>query len=173
MSRRLTHSLLLGYLLAVGGCASAGGGTPVARISPTECAALAAGRLPDGRSIAQAYDSLYVLAKERPTLGVDDFVLVPVTRRAQLINQRMLAARMQSSYPLRLLRGGQGGRTRVAFLIGPNGRTFNSQLVRSSGDPTLDAVTLEAVNLMEFTPAQNGDCVVPMFVSMPITWLAR
>jgi TonB family protein len=157
-------------ILSLAGCASAGGlANPSApALDPAQCATLAEGRLPDGRSIEQAYDSLFALARQPGSNA--DVTFVPVTRKARLTNATSMAGFMERNYPT-LMRGRRGAtELLVAFLVDTRGAPKLIRLLKGSGLADVDRASLDVVEHMEFAPARAGSCVVPMFVQMPITF---
>jgi TonB family protein len=63
---------------------------------------------------------------------------------------------------------GIGGTVYVWLFIDTEGRVQNAQVQESSGNATLDAAAMQAVYLIEFTPALNMDKRVPVWVAFPI-----
>ena len=80
---------------------------------------------------------------------------------------------MSRLYPPLLRGDGVGGVVRVYFFIGVDGEVTDRRIDESSGIPALDAVALEVGRVMEFKPAQLGQCAVPVWVSLPITFEVR
>lgn len=75
---------------------------------------------------------------------------------------------LQREYPPLLKDAGIGGTAEVWFFIDEQGVVQDAVINTSSGHPQLDEAALKIAPTFQFTPAQNRDQVVPVWVSIPI-----
>ena len=64
------------------------------------------------------------------------------------------------------------GAPRCGF-IDEDGRVVKTQLSKSSGQDALDQVALKVADIMQFSPAQNRDKKVPVWVQIEIVFTAK
>lgn len=124
-------------------------------------------RLTDGRTLLQAYDSLYALA---PTTKQEKLILTPYTSRPRLSNPRVVEQLFSTLYSPAFRMTGVGGSATVAFLVGTDDKTDQVRLLRRSGDAKMDEAAMTIVRNMQFTPAKQRSCPVPFFSATPIAW---
>ena len=89
-----------------------------------------------------------------------------------LINRREVGATMEREYPPLLRDAGVEGSAMVWLYIDEAGVVQNAQIFTSSGREVLDEAALRVGCVMRFNPAMNGDQIVPVWVSIPITFSA-
>lgn len=106
-------------------------------------------------------------AGEDPSEGP---VFTPFTLRPRLLNIDEVRRVLEGVYPPVLRDAGIGGTVHVWFFLDETGRVVKTQVDRSSGYSDLDAAALRVANRMEFSPAENRDRRVPVWVSVPITF---
>lgn len=68
---------------------------------------------------------------------------------------------------------GTGGDVRVRFLVDTEGAVSDPGVADSAGDPVLDALALEIVDGMWFTPGRNGDPATPVRMEFSIAARVR
>ena len=61
----------------------------------------------------------------------------------------------------------------VWFLIDEEGLVRKTQIKESSGHEALDGAALKVAAVIEFTPALKEDKKVPVWISLPITFMTR
>jgi len=93
------------------------------------------------------------------------FTVAPVLR-----NEGEIRRVLQREYPPLLKESGIGGVVTVWAFVGLDGRVAEVELGETSGYDAMDAAALEVAGKMRFTPAQNRDKQVPVWVSIPITF---
>lgn len=92
----------------------------------------------------------------------------PFTVAPVLQNRDAIAAEIERAYPTLLRDAGLRGRAQVWLLIDENGVVRMTEINTSSGYPDLDQTWLRIACLMRFSPAQNEDRAVSVWVSIPI-----
>jgi TonB family protein len=97
----------------------------------------------------------------------------PHTQRPELLNTEEVQRALIRSYPPMLRDAQIGGTTVVWIYIAESGIVDNALVQVASGKPELDQAALEVARVMRFTPALNVDRVVPVWVSIPITFRIR
>ena len=79
-----------------------------------------------------------------------------------------LASNVQPTYPRDALRAGVEGSALARIHVTPDGSVDRAELVRRSGDRSLDRAVLAAVNKWQFEPAiRNGEAVASV-VQVPV-----
>lgn len=96
----------------------------------------------------------------------------PFTLAPRIINVREVQDAMIALYPSDLREAGIGGRISVWFFIDEEGLVRDRHIERSTGHEALDRVALQVAEVYRFTPAMNRDQRVPVWVSLPINFLA-
>jgi protein TonB len=97
-------------------------------------------------------------------------VLTPYTRPPQMTNVREVTQALEREYPRSLRDAGIGGDVNVWFFIDTLGVVQNRQVNTGSGYEQLDEAALDVASVARFTPAQNMDKKVPVWISLPITF---
>ncbi len=90
-----------------------------------------------------------------------------------VMNAREVQRALEREYPALLKDAGIGGVVRVHFYIDESGIVQNKLVDQSSGHPQLDEAALAVAEIMRFSPAQNRDKNVAVWVSLPITFQVR
>ncbi len=93
------------------------------------------------------------------------FTVAPVLR-----NEREIVRVLQREYPSLLRASGIGGVVVVWAYVALDGRVQEVEVGETSGYDSMDAAALEVARQMVFTPAQNRDKRVPVWVALPITF---
>jgi periplasmic protein TonB len=119
---------------------------PVADLPPPPVAAAGAGNLMDA-----------------PTF-------TPMTVRPRILNEPEIVRVMEQQYPPTLRDAGIGGTVVVHFFVDERGLVGRTEISQSSGQPLLDQAALRVANVYRFSPAQNRDQIVPVWVEFPITF---
>jgi TonB family protein len=172
-------------LLTLGGCASG----PEANSAPRPSGALApcpnyasydTARLPDGRGLLQALDSIAAVpgAASRPSdmktidRGMSELLGVTITHPARLrpSDRDRLRRLFEETYPPELRRAGRSGRATLALLVDASGTVRETRLVRSSGYPSMDLAAATLLKQAAFDPAFAGTCSVPSVLILPVTY---
>jgi protein TonB len=97
----------------------------------------------------------------------------PFDAAPQLTNRQEVGEALEASYPPALRDAGVSGRAEIWVRIGTDGLVERVAIHRSSGDAALDEAALAVGRVMRFTPASNRGRVVPVWVSIPITFQVR
>lgn len=109
-----------------------------------------------------------------PPGGGDDLskapVFTPTTVRPRLLNADEVRRALEGFYPPVLRDAGIGGTVRVWFFLDAGGTVVKTLVDQSSGYGQLDEAALRVADRMEFSPAENRDQRVPVWVSVPITF---
>lgn len=100
-------------------------------------------------------------------------VFTPHTVSPQLVNGREVEIELARTYPPSLRDAGIGGTTVVWFFIDDTGVVRNTKVFRSSGFEQLDRAALDVADMMRFTPAQNMDKRVPVWIQQAIEFSVR
>jgi len=112
-----------------------------------------------------------------PTAGETDIsaapVFTPFTVAPEIKNVREVIAAMQREYPAILRDAGIGGTVVVWFFISEDGRVLDRRIAQSSGHVQLDEAALKVADVYRFSPAQNRDKFVKVWVKFPITFEVR
>ncbi|MGD2068731.1 MAG: TonB family protein [Gemmatimonadota bacterium] len=97
----------------------------------------------------------------------------PFTVAPRLVNESEVQDALEREYPPLLHDAGIGGRVQVFVYVDARGRVQDARVDRSSGHDALDGAAVAVARAMEFEPARNRDEVVPVWVSLPITFQVR
>ena len=97
----------------------------------------------------------------------------PYTVAPAITNRSEVARALEREYPPLLRDAGIGGTTVVWFFIDENGVVQNQVVNTSSGHQALDDAALRVAPVFEFTAALNRDKAVPVWVSLPITFVTN
>jgi len=97
----------------------------------------------------------------------------PYTVQPDITNRADVARALQENYPPLLRDAGIGGTAYVWFFIDEDGGVGKVQIKQSSGDQALDDAALRVAKDVRFTPAMNRDKPVPVWISLPITFVTR
>lgn len=97
------------------------------------------------------------------------YELTEVEEQPRPINVGAMQAELQRLYPPHLRRAGERGVVQVRFMITTAGEVGHLRLI-SSNHAGFDAVTLQAVRVLRFTPAKIGGQPVATWVEVPIQW---
>ena len=97
----------------------------------------------------------------------------PYTEAPEIINVNEVVEAMREAYSPYLRDAGIGGTVRIYFFIDEDGTVRNIALDESSGRRAIDDAAMEVARVYRFRPARNGDRVVPVWVSYPITFQVR
>ena len=92
----------------------------------------------------------------------------PMTVRPQLLNTPEVVTVLQREYPAVLRDAGIGGAPVLWLFIGTNGVVERTQVQETSGFDALDEAAARVASMMRFTPAQNRDQTVAVWVQIPI-----
>jgi protein TonB len=96
--------------------------------------------------------------------------VTPFTVRPRLENEAEVASALMRYYPPLLRDAGISGTVKVWFFIDDTGKVVRTQINVSSGYEAFDAAAVKVANLMKFSPAQNRDQKVAVWVSIPIVF---
>lgn len=98
---------------------------------------------------------------------------IPRDVEPRLTNGREIERVLQQRYPSMLREAGIGGTVVLYVFVDENGRPANTQVQQSSGYPQLDAAAADVVERMEFSPAQNRDRPVGVWVLQRVDFSTR
>ena len=105
------------------------------------------------------------------TLNVPFFT--PMTVRPGIKNREEVRRALEREYPALLRDVGIGGTVQVWFFIDEEGTVQQTRIHTSSGHRGLDEAALKVAEVIRFTPALNRDTRVPVWISLPITFVTR
>ena len=97
----------------------------------------------------------------------------PMTVRPGMKNRAEVLQALEKEYPSLLRDAGIGGTVLVWFFIDEAGVVQKTQIHTGSGHGALDTAALNVAEVIRFTPALNRDKRVPVWISLPITFVAR
>ena len=92
----------------------------------------------------------------------------PYTIGPELLNRSEIATVLSERYPRALRTMGIGGLSMLWLLIDTDGKARKAVLHTSSGYDPFDALALEIVSLMRFSPAQNSGSATAVWVQLPV-----
>jgi TonB family protein len=97
----------------------------------------------------------------------------PMTVRPGMKNRTEVLQALEREYPSLLRDAGIGGTVLVWFFIDETGTVQQTRLHTSSGHRSLDDAALKVAGVIRFTPALNRDKRVPVWISLPVTFVTR
>ncbi len=118
-------------------------------------------------------ETLQPLREEEAGSLIDEPGFTPYTVRPDLTNEREVQRALEREYPTILRDAGIGGTVYVHFFIDEEGTVQRTLVATSSGHTSLDEAALRVANVFKFTPALNLDKIVPVWISIPITFRTR
>lgn len=95
----------------------------------------------------------------------------PFTTRPDILNREEVAKALEREYPPLLRDAGITGSVSIWFYIDEEGRVQRTQVNESSGHKALDDAAIQVAGIVEFSPALNKDKQVPVWISLPITFM--
>lgn len=101
--------------------------------------------------------------------GSPAYELRQVREQPRPRNVSMLRAELQRLYPQRLRQMGVRATVQVRFLITAEGEVASPRVTQST-NAEFDALTLEAIRVVRFTPGQVDGRPVNTWVELPIQW---
>lgn len=111
------------------------------------------------------------------TVTAEDLAVAPVftpyTVSPVLRNREEIASLLVKMYPPMLRDMNMGGTVLVWVFVDANGVVRNSRVKDSSGLAALDSAAIKVTHRMKFTPAQNRDMKVPVWVALPINFTVQ
>ncbi len=105
--------------------------------------------------------------------GSEGPTFTPYHVAPRMTNAAEVRRALERNYPKLLKDAGIGGEVLVWFLIDEEGKVVETVLNQSSGHFQLDEAALMVADIIQFTPAMNRDKVVPVWISLPITFVVR
>lgn len=96
--------------------------------------------------------------------------VTPMTLAPRLLNGDEVARVLQRFYPPTLRDAGIGGTVHVWLFLDAEGHVVRTLVNESSGYGDMDAAALRVADRMKFSPAQNRDRPVPVWVTISITF---
>ncbi len=97
----------------------------------------------------------------------------PYTVRPNLLNEGEVQRALEREFPPILRDAGIGGTVNVYFFIDAEGVVQQVLVAQPSGHEALDEAALRVARVFRFTPALNEDAVVPVWITIPITFQTR
>ena len=125
--------------------------------------------------VANVFKFTPALNLEEPAPGApvaDTPTATPYTVSPNLINEEEVQQAIDDEYPALLRDAGIGGTVHVRIFVDAAGVAQNAVVGRSSGHDPLDEAALRAARVMRFTPALDVDEPVPVWIAIPITFIA-
>jgi TonB family protein len=105
------------------------------------------------------------------TAGADaEPQFTPTEVRPQLRNTNPILQQMEQRYPPMFRDAGIGGTTILWVDVGADGQVLDTRVQSSSGYPELDQVAQEVMREASFSPAQNRDVPVRVWIQIPLTF---
>jgi TonB family protein len=101
---------------------------------------------------------------------LDGPAYTPYTERPDITNRSEVFRALEREYPPLLRDAGIGGSARVWFLVDARGVVRKIQIDESSGHEALDDAAIRVAEVIRFTPARNREKLVPVWISLPITF---
>jgi TonB family protein len=95
----------------------------------------------------------------------------PYTQRPDITNRESIILSLEEEYPAELRTQGIGGTALVWVLVDEYGGVKKVQLDKGSGHEALDQAALRVAEGIEFSPALNDGEEVPVWISLPITFV--
>jgi protein TonB len=92
----------------------------------------------------------------------------PYTVAPTLRNREEIARLLEKSYPIMLRDAGIEGKVMMWIFIDAAGAVRKAVVKETSGLEPLDSAAIRVTHKMRFSPAQNRDTKVPVWVSLPI-----
>lgn len=133
--------------------------------------------VPDDRTIDRTIpeDWSRSLAPPAPVRGEQESArfITPMDIAPRLLNAAAVQDALQEHYPPILRDARIGGVVSVLFHLDAEGGIVETRVAESSGYEALDRAALEVARIMEFTPAQNRDRRIPVWVAMNILFEVR
>ena len=172
-------------MLSLWGCASgpepASAPRPSGPVAPCPgYASIETARLPDGRTLLQALDSIarepgaYTRSSDMKTIdpGMSELFGVTITHPARLrpSDRERMRGIFEQTYPRELRSAGRGGRAMLALLVDASGNVRETRLVRGSGYQSMDLAAATLLKQALFDPAIAGTCSVPSLLILPVTY---
>jgi TonB family protein len=130
------------------------------------------------RTVAMTGLALFtLLATSAAAAGQDPEVearptFTPYTLKPELKNAEEVRRQLTESYPPLLRQAGIAGAATYWLLIDRTGEVRKVELFRSSGYEALDAAGSRVALSMRFSPAQNRDRPVDVWVQIPVNFVA-
>ncbi len=100
-------------------------------------------------------------------------VFTPYTVRPDIRNREEIGRALEREYPPLLRDAGIGGTAQIWFLVDESGTVRRVLLNQTSGHQALDEAAQRVAEVIQFTPALNGDKPVPVWISLPVTFTVR
>ena len=129
---------------------------------------------------ADIYSAAIMEAQRDTAAGAEEVVAIgetpsftPFTVAPVVQNRDEVARALEREYPALLRDAGVGGRAIVWLRLDEQGLVRDVQINTSSGHPALDEAALKVGQIMRFSPAMNRDKVVPVWVSIPVSFQVR
>ena len=108
-----------------------------------------------------------------PPEGSEGPTFTPFEVAPRMTNADEVQAALVREYPPLMKSANIGGEVTIWFFIDEEGKVQETVLNQSSGHFQLDEAALTVADLVRFTPAMNRDKVVPVWISLPITFVVR
>ena len=113
------------------------------------------------------------IAKIDAMISSQQPVFTPYEVAPRMTNTPEVQRALARAYPTLLRDAGIGGSVLIWFFIDEEGTVQETVVNQSSGHFQLDEAALTVADIVRFTPAMNRDKVVPVWISLPITFEVR
>ena len=97
-------------------------------------------------------------------------VPTPMTVRPRLLNERRVSRALEEHYPPQLREFGVGGTVNVWFFIDETGRVQDAVVNEPCRYESINRAALKVAKVMRFSPAYNDGEIVPVWVSLDVTF---
>jgi len=121
---------------------------------------------------SEAVESQEIRPEDRAAIRAGP-VFTPMIDRPEIRNRNEVVAALMQEYPPPLRIAGIGGQVVVWFYVIETGQVLDARISRSSGNAELDQAALRVAAIIRFTPAQDGNGPVPVWIEVPITFQVR
>jgi TonB family protein len=124
-----------------------------------------------GTQVTEADFSNNVKTSTAPTENItSEPTFTPYTVKPELKNRAAVARVLADQYPRVMRERGLGGTVQLWVLIDSVGKVIKSQVNVSSGNEFLDKAAIKVADAMQFTPAQNLDRKVSIWIQLPVNF---
>jgi TonB family protein len=107
-----------------------------------------------------------------PRVSYDTVFAEETVDRAPDMEEQLQEWMRHVDYPIEAKREGITGRVIIGFVVSPEGKPTNVEIVRSV-HPILDTEAMRALSVTEFSPGVKDGRPVPVYKELPVTFNIR